>query len=304
LYCTTGFPAESGIALATYSIDNQEPITFSVQSHSDIINDLPNQMLFNAGPLSLGQHKLVVKYLGSNSTIPINFNYLVQQDGPSSTSSNTHTPTSTNVLSGTSSTPTSTSVPSGTDSSPSTIHMKPTEDIIGGVIGGVVLISLLLALFIFLRRRNTGNRRSQPDSQALSTPFTVPSWSPTSTFLAQEYTLNGQPSQPTSRKFTQKRGQPSDHSSASSSGGIPPFKLTLLRPQFSTSPPRLSLTGLQTNLDGTRTRVPQATTEPSIQRSPSPQGANARFLRHEDSGVRIPSAEDDVVELPPFYTPE
>ena len=54
----------------------------------------------------------------------------------------------------------------------------------------------------------------------------------------------------------------------------------------------------------TRTRLPQtSTTEPSMQRSPSVQGINARFLQHEDSGVRIPPAEYDVIELPPLYTP-
>ena len=69
--------------------------------------------------------------------------------------------------------------------------------------------------------------------------------------------------------------------STSSSHGFPP--LTPLRPQF--SPALISpsssclLTGSQTSLD----YVPQATTEPSMQRSPSPRG----YLRHEDSGVRI-----------------
>ena len=66
----------------------------------------------------------------------------------------------------------------------------------------------------------------------------------------------------------------------------------------------LSSSESQTNLDdSTMTRVPQAATEPSIQRPPSPQGANVRILRHNDSGVRIPT-EDGVVELPPSYTRE
>ena len=279
-------------------------------------------MLFETGPLSLGQHTLLVTYLGNKTTVPIHLNYFIQQDGPSS---NTPSPTSisASVLSGANSTPTFSSVPSGTnsESSPtaggSTIHMKLTEAIIGGVIiGGLVL---LLALFFFLRRRN--NRRSQSDdSQALSTPFTVRPRSPTSTILrlAHKYTSNGQqslPAQPViSSKFTQpERSQPSDPTSTSNSGGIPP--LIPLRPPFSSpafispSSSRLPLTtGLQNNLDGSTTRrinsrVPQTTTEPSMQRSPSPQGANARFLRHEDSGVRMPPDEDDVIELPPLYTP-
>ena len=137
------------------------------------------------------------------------------------------------------------------------------------------------------------------------TPFTVPPSNPTPTFLPQNYTSNGQslPSQNISSKFTQ-RGQPSDPAITSSSGGIP--RLTPLRPQFSPTafiPPSssLPLTGSHTNFDGTRTRNPQAATEPLAQQSPSPEGANTRLLRHDDSGVRI--AEDNVLELPPFYTP-
>ena len=130
--------------------------------------------------------------------------------------------------------------------------------------------------------------------------------------FAQRYqpsdTANDQPlpSQVISSKFTQ-RGQPSDAANTSSSGGFPP--LTPLPPQISSTafiPPsssRLPLTGSQANHDGTRTLVPQAATEPSRQRSPSPQGANAGYLRHEDSSGHISPAEDDVVELPPFYTP-
>jgi hypothetical protein len=270
-----------------------------VQSPSNLVDDLlSNQMLFNTGQLSPGQHELVVTYLGSNATSPMILNYFVQQDGPLALAS----PTSSN-------TPTSTSVPSGTNSSPSTIHMKPTGAIIGGVIGGLFLISLLqvlLALFFFLRRRKALSKPHTVPSPDVVNPFTVSPSNPTSTFLPQNYTSNGQ-FEYISSKFTQ-RGQPSDPASMSSSGGPGILPLTILRPEFSSpsfispSSPRLPLTGLQTNLDGTGTRVPQTTTEPSLQRSLSPQ-TNARFLRHEDSGVRIPPAEDDVVELPPFYTP-
>ena len=134
------------------------------------------------------------------------------------------------------------------------------------------------------------------------------------TFLPQNYTSNDQSLlfQSIPSKFSHQRDQPSDPAaSGSSGGGIPP--LTPLRPQFlspaftpsGSSPLRaLPLTGSQTNPDdSTRTRVPQDATEPSMQRSPSPQGPNVRFLQHDDSGVRIP-AEDEVqgVELPPVYS--
>jgi hypothetical protein len=351
-----------------YTVDDQGPYDFVVSSISPGTVGSFNQMLFETGQLSPGQHDLVVTYLGSSSSVPMGFNYFIQRDGTSSTSSSTPTSTFTSVFS----------------STPTGIH---TDAIIGGVIGGLVLISLLLALFFFNRRRN--NRRSQalsamsyPPSPDVVNPFTSPSSNSNSTmtFLPQNYTLNGQSlsSQSISSKFSHRRGQPSDpaimsslsppdvvnpstfpssnpnstmtflpqsyssngqsllsqsipskfshqrgqppdpaSTGTSSGGGIPPS--TPLRPQFSSpaftpsvsSPLRtLPLTGSesQTNPDdGTRTRVPPDATVPSVQRSPSPQGANVtvRFLQHDDSGVRIP-AEDEVqvVELPPVYSPE
>ena len=74
--------------------------------------------------------------------------------------------------------------------------------------------------------------------------------------------------------------------STGSCDGFP--TLTPLRPQFSPvliSPSSRLLTGSQNSLD--YVPLAQATTGPSMQRSPSPRGANTRYLRHEDSGVRI-----------------
>jgi hypothetical protein len=221
-------------------------------------------------------------------------------------------------------TPSTVGAASPSTTASTTIHKEPTGVIIGGVIGGLVLISFLVALFFFNRRRNNQRQAlsemsyTDPSPDIAVIPFTVPSSNPISTFLPQNYTSNGQSL--LSSKFTQ-RGQPSDPASTgtSSSGRIPP--LTPPRPSFkfssplaaslppSSSPLPQALTGSQTDLDGTGIRVPQAATEPSMHRSESPSPrrgairANARFLRHEDSGVRIPFAEDDVVELPPFYTP-
>ena len=250
------------IANASYTIDDQEQITFPVESLSNL---LFNQLLFKTGQLSPGQHKLVVTYIGNNSNSqPLQFNYLVQQDVPSSiTSSNTPT---------TSDTTTSTSVPWNSLPVSNSLPGKPTNAIIGGVIGGIVFI-LLLALF-FLRRRN--ERRSYTPN--VTHPFTT---SPT-TLTSQSYTSDGQslssPSYSISSKFTHTT-QPSPTS------------------------PRLPFPGSQTYRGATKTISSQTTTESSIQPSPTSPGTNARFLRHEDSGVRIARAGDDVVELPPFYTP-
>ena len=291
-------------AKASYSVDDQTAdfdVPFSIVN----INEA-NQILFDTGQLSPGQHELKVTYFGNQSQSSLLFSYFVQQGVPSSTPSST--PTSTSVPSGTSSS--SNSLPS----SLTTIHKKPTDAIIGGVIGGFVLISLLLALFFFNRRRN--NRRlSEMSYTNVASPFTVPSSNLNSIFLPEDYTSNGQslPSLSISSKFTQRhqRNQPSDPSSTSSGGGIPP--LTPLRPQFPSLAPAFIFpssspippAGSQTNFDGTRTIVPQAGTEPLIQQSLSLLGANTRFLQYEDSGVRISSSDDDVqvLEIPPFYTP-
>jgi hypothetical protein len=291
-------------ATATYTIDDQEPIKFNVPL-SPNSNPYFNQILFDVGQLSFGQHKLVVEYFGNSTSAPLALNYFVQQNAPSSTTNSSPT-----II--------ITSAPEPLSSSSNSSPRKPTAAIIGGIIGGLVLISLLLALFFFYRRRN--NRRSQAlDEKSITAdvinPFTLPPSNSASTFLPQNYTSNGQslPSQSMSSKFAQK-GQPSDPASTSSSGGISP--LTALQSDF--SPPALIpqpealsssclplSTSPQSNLDGTRTRVPPAETEPLMQRSPSPRGDNAVFLMHEDSGVRMPPSEDDrdVVELPPSYTP-
>ena len=269
-------------------------------------------MIFETGQLSPGQHKLIVGYNGNGSTVPLFFNYFVQQDGlgPSSTSSGP-------LASGT-----SMSSSSSVSSSSTTIVRQPIEAIIGGVIGRLILIFLLIALLFFNRRSKNWKLRALSEMSytapfpyvALANSFNLPSSNPASIFLPEDYTSNGQslPSQFISGKFTQthRRSQSSDPSSMSSIGDIPsltPLR-PLRRPQFSSpvfispSPSSLPLSGSQTNFDGTRFTVPQAETESFMQRS-SPRGANARFLRYEDSGVRIPAAEDEVFKLPPFYTP-
>ena len=281
--------------------------------------------------MPLGQHKIVITYLGNVTigTVPLIFQYFIQQVGSSSTSSSipsstsSNTPTS-NVPSGTTTTSSSCNS-SSTGSSSTTNHRKPTEAIIGGVIGGLVLISLLLALFFFKRILN--NRRPRALSEMSSivpspdvvNPFTSPPSNPNSStaFLPQNFTSNCQSLRPRSilNKFSHQRGQLSDPANGASSG-VP---LTPSRPQFSSpaftpsvsSPLRalpLTLSESQTSHDdSTRTRFPQAATESSMRRSPSrsPQGVNVRLLQHDDSGVRIP-AEDEVqvVELPPVYSPE
>ena len=297
-------------ALSTYAIDGQTPISFLVPDSPDTYF---NQVLFRTGQLTYGQHKLVVTYNGNSTTVPLALNYFVLHRE----SSSNDTPTSTSSIpSGILSQ--ANPSPSSSSSTQATTHRKPTEAIIGGVMGGLVLILLLLILFFVVRRRN--NRKSQALSEMtytdpfpdVVTPFTDPPSNPTSAFLPHNYTSDDQSlhwhPQPISSKFAQ-RDQPSDPPSTSAIGRIQP--LAPLRPHlpstaFTSLSSSLPLSGSQTNFESTRTEVPQSATELSTQRSesPSPREANARFLLHEDSGVRIPSEDrDDVFELPPLYTP-
>ena len=178
---------------ANYTVDDQDPVSFLLPFTS--FYPVQNRIYFETGQLSPGQHKLEVTFFGNLNTTPLVFSHFIQN---ASTSTSSNTPTSTSVPSATS----SNSLPS----SSSTIDRKA---VIGGVIGGLVLISLLLALF-FHRKRN--NRRSQTTDVK---PFTAPSSNPNYTLLPlNNNTSNSQtlPSQSISSKFTQ-RGQPSDSSS-------------------------------------------------------------------------------------------
>ena len=319
-------PLSSGTpASSTYSIDGQPPISFPIPVSPDN-NTYFNQIIFKTEELPPGEHKLAVTYTGNSTSAPLALNYFVQE-GVNSTSSNSssNAPTSTSVSSVSS--PYSSSSTS-TSSSSTTIDRKPTGAITGGVVGGVVLISLLLVLF-FIRRRNI--RRTQalneklyidPSLEVVDPFLASPSTHQTSTFLSQNLASNGQslPSQSTSSQFTE-RGQLFDITSKSNnmrtpvdipnsaSPVLPP--LAPLRRQLSStalispSSSRLHLAGSRTNLiDGMMTKSQEAATEPLTQQSPPRLGGgNARVLRHEDSGVRMPPPEEDVIELPPFYTP-
>ena len=191
-------PLSSGTpASSTYSIDGQPPISFPIPVSPDN-NTYFNQILFKTGELSPGEHKLAVTYTGNTTSAPLALNYFVQE-GANSTSSNSSsnaTTTSTSVPSVTSPNSSSSTSNVGTSSSTTNIDRKPTGAIVGSVIGGVVLISLLLGLF-FIRRRNS--RRNQALSEKLYIdpslevvdPFLAPpSTHPTSNFPSQNLTSN------------------------------------------------------------------------------------------------------------------
>ena len=108
-------PGIMASVVATYTVDNKDPIIISVPSTNVT---LYNQMLFETPTFPSGTYTLVVTYRGNSSMSGLSFNYFVQQ------------------VSQLSPLP----PPPSISSSPTTFHRK---SIIGGVTG-VVLISLLL----------------------------------------------------------------------------------------------------------------------------------------------------------------
>ena len=319
-------------APATYTIDDQDPINFLVPVSSNSLSYY-NQILFDTGQLPFGQHKLVVTYFGNSTSVPLALNYFVQQDSDAPTSTSNNSSTSTSVPPGSSISTTTEAIIGGAIGGVVFISLllalfffnrrrnnRRSQTLKGGShtspdVVNPFTVSSSNTTSNFLPQNYTSNGQSFP-SQYISSKFTQmgqqPS-DPAASMSGGSGTLNGQslPSQYISRKFTRIGQQPSDPASMPSAGGILPFPL--LGPQFSlpafTSTPssRLPPTGPQTNFNGTRrTEVPLAAaeSEPLMHhRSPSPGEANARIVLHEDSGVRIPPAEDDVEELPPNYTP-
>jgi hypothetical protein len=155
----------------TYSIDGEPPINFTLSGlppGPGSTSTLSNQKFFQIDQLSPTSHKLQVQYAGSDSKTPLTLDYLIIQNG---TSSSTTTPTSS-LPTSTSSYPTSTSsLPTSTSSLPGPTSTEITVSatsspngsvrvgpIVGGVIGGLaLLVFAILGLLFLLRRRHERN---------------------------------------------------------------------------------------------------------------------------------------------------
>jgi len=328
----------SSSSQAVYSIDGQTPILFPVPAApaSDPGATLHNQVFFKTGTLSAGQHKLVVTHQSNSGRAPLVLDYFIIQNAtpPSATSALTGVPGATSIIS--SSVPSiissgvpsivSSSVPSSSSSNAtSNLGSKkppPVRIIVGVVVGVTLLLLLLLFLLLFyLRRRKSRRARRLSEKSYLHDscynmhPFTVlPSDLPSS-FQSPNHTSDGQsPTRPFANKLSQRRqlidtsSTPSnmtntspsaDSPSSGSGGGMSPWTPSRNH-SASASPPSSGLPLAMAQTDGATTKAREAET---AQRSASPQDGDVRFLRHEDSGVRIPPTRDSLVELPPMYTP-
>ena len=168
-------------ASATYSIDGQTPIQFSVPGLiSSNSPPLFNQVFFKTKMLSLGRHELIVIYQGNSGTAPLALDDFVVQNGTSSLA----TSALTSIFVATPS-----ASWGGSSNSTSKLGSKklPLVGIIVGVVSGVIVFVLLLLLYS--RRNNRRTQNSNPE------PFTL---------LPQNHTSEVR-SQPFSSKFSQSR---------------------------------------------------------------------------------------------------
>ena len=263
---------------ATYIIDDQLPITFVVPAFTSTTADaVYNQILFQIRNLSTGNHKLVVAYQGNSETAPLAIEYFVVQDAPSPSTSSTGGGTTTGTATGPSSVPTGTSSYNSKKSSIAAI--------VGGASGGLIL--LLLFMFLILRRKHRkAQRLSDADaSHEIVQPFTLlPSHS---TSLHSHQTINNNVSQ--SRQLTDAPLTTSQ------------VALTSSQMAGSKSVSVLPPTPLRNRLPASPATIPEAEAA-RLQSGPPESRGDARFLRYEDSGVRIAPAEEDIVSLPPLYT--
>ena len=148
---------------ATYAIDGQSPIIFSLNGTSSEGPGVQyNQVFFQTDQLPYRSHNLDVVYNGNSSTTPLTLSALLVQYNISSPTFPTGSSSGTSsAISGTSTDGTSNVSFSGPR------HLGP---IIGGVIGGLALLTFAISGILFLRRRN---KRSQ-EANIIVQPFASP----------------------------------------------------------------------------------------------------------------------------------
>ena len=182
-------------ASATYSIDGQTPIQFSVPGlTSSNAPPLYNQVFFRTETLSLGRHELIITYQGNSGTAPLALDDFVVHNGTSSLA----TSSLTSIFGAT---PSASSGGSSNSTSNLGSNKLLLVGIIVGVVGGVIVFVLLLLLYF--SRRN--NRRAQKLKENPNPePFILPPQNHTSEVRSLTF----------SSKFSQSR-EPVDASGTS-----------------------------------------------------------------------------------------
>ncbi|KAF9481709.1 hypothetical protein BDN70DRAFT_876030 [Pholiota conissans] len=297
---------------ATYSIDDQTPIPFSIVDFH--LGDTPNGVpLFRSGTLPAGKHTLKVVNQGNTTVTPLALRYLIVVPSADSTvntvttTSSTATTTTTTASSPpTTNTSTGTTTPPATTSDSTQTQLLPNlplgdtkKHLSAGVIGGIVaavviLLASLFILFLFLRRRRQRKTYALPHSPALDTELKYP-----------DISAVPRPEIPTPLPLPGPlpRGEVEQYSTEKPSSTSPP-----IQPFNSGSSRKRRL-----NSDTSPRQHTIELSQPSSQPLPStktsersPRHLSDLIINHDDSGLRLPQPEEEirrVVESPPRYMP-
>ena len=307
---------------ATYSIDGETPISFLLKG-LPVNSGIPfyYQKFFETAQLSPTSHTLKVVYEGNNST-PLTLDYLIIQNGTSS-STTTSLPTSTgNTVS-------ATSTPNGS---------IPVGPIVGGVIGGLALVVFAILGFFLLRRRQKRDTQEEIFASSDSTPrpfeytplhlssttsnpssggFSYPQVLQTAQLGGRvTYGVKGQVSHVSmpSLSVTNANIEP-----PSTSSGVTTYPTNLRAVPFLANPlsslssssarPVPLPSNVEREAEALATLRPQRQGNLSVPTSVQSNDAwlsNPNVVLHADSGIRIPSntTSTSIVDVPPLYTPD
>ncbi|KAH9484548.1 hypothetical protein JR316_0004030 [Psilocybe cubensis] len=170
--------------LARYTVDNYAPVQFSLNGLPTDSNSIQyNQKFFETPEFPMGTHQLIVTYLGNSSTTPLSLEYIVVQNGSFPSSS----PSSASLAPTTTGNHTNGPKPAVLGRS-----NNIAKEVVGGVVGGIVLIILaIIAVSYFCRRDRKQSARHLynhvgHDSENAVEPFQlVPSILPAPTIHPQ-----------------------------------------------------------------------------------------------------------------------
>ena len=154
---------------ATYSVDGAKPVAFSLNGVAAQRTGVQyNQILFETPSLPLGEHTLDVVYLGNTTTAPLSISVVYIQNGTSSLSPTVPSnppPTSSGSSLTTTATQPNVTVnpgPHSVASAGGTTLSGQVGGIIGAILGGIAIITLLI---VGLSQRYKGWKRTRNQQQ-------------------------------------------------------------------------------------------------------------------------------------------